>query len=195
MATVWGWPCYRMRALSRSADLEGYTERSVSGLGLHVLVRGQLSGHRRKVPGLELIDRGFVALTGDRIPGTRPDVPDRQDALNRLYECQFGQHVGQLSVSTVPSIGDAAVVDRLLAARNGHRVRALLIDGCVIGYATSSEADFALARLIGWATDDPEQVARVMSTSPLCRPERWSRGGYLQRTVSRALALGYPARH
>lgn len=179
------------------AELDGYTERSVSGLGLHVLVRGQLSGHRRKAAGLELIDRGFVALTGDRVPDTRPDVPDRQGALDRLCERHFGPQVSPFLVAPVCPAEDHVVVRRLLAARNGHRVRALLVDGCATGYSTStaSEVDFALARLIGWATSDPEQVMRLMCTSPLFRAERWSRGDYLRRTVDRALALGYPARH
>jgi primase-polymerase (primpol)-like protein len=179
------------------AELDAYTERSVSGRGLHVLVRGQLSGHRRKAAGLELIDRGFVALTGVRVPGTRPDVPDRQGALDRLCERQFGPQVSLFSVAPLFPVDDDVVVRRLLAARNGHRVRALLVDGCATGYSTStaSEVDFALARLIGWCTSDPEQVMRLMCTSPLCREKRWSRGDYLRRTVDRALALGYPARH
>ncbi|ULH15498.1 hypothetical protein MF271_16535 [Deinococcus sp. KNUC1210] len=178
------------------ANLDGYTERSVSGQGLHVLVRAQVSGHRRKTAGLELIDRGFIALTGIRVPGTRPDVPDRQGALDRLCERQFGPQISLFSVASLSPVEDDVVVRRLLAARNGHRVRALLIDGCITEYsATASEVDFALARLIGWCTSDPEQVMRLMCTSPLFRAERWSRGDYLRRTVDRALALGYPSRH
>ena len=175
--------------------LNSYTELSLSGQGLHVLVRGQLPGPRRRHAELELIDTGFLALTGQRWPGTRPGISGRQAQLDRLYRSAFPAAVSATSTSAPSALNDDVLVQRLLQARNGHRVRALLLEGRTDGYPTPSEADFGLARLLGWATDDPEQIIRLMRSSPLCRPERWAQGTYLQRTVQRALALGYPSRH
>jgi putative DNA primase/helicase len=176
-------------------ELQSFTEVSVSQQGLHVLVHGILPGSRRRTAALELIDTGFLALTGDRWPGTRPDLPGRQLQLDRLYRSAFPAAAPAASAAPLRTLSDDALVQRLLQARNGHRVRALLLEGRIDGFPTPSEADFGLARLIGWATDDPEQIIRLMYSSPLCRPERWAQGAYLQRTVQRALALGYPSRH
>ena len=175
--------------------LNSYTELSQSRQGLHVLVRGQMPGFRRRHAGLELIDTGFLALTGQRWPGTRPGISERQAQLDRLYRSAFPAAVSATSAPPLSTLNDDALVQRLLQARNGHRVRALLLEGRTDGHPTPSEADFGLARLLGWATDDPEQIIRLMHSSPLCRPERWAQGTYLQRTVQRALALGYPSRH
>ena len=175
--------------------LNSYTEISLSGQGLHVLVRGQLPGPRRRHAGVELIDTGFLALTGQRWPGTRPGLSRRQAQLDRLYSSAFPAAVSAPSAPLLSTLNDDALVQRLLQARNGHRVRALLLEGRTEGFPTPSEADFAVARLLGWATDDPEQIIRLMRSSPLCRSERWAQGTYLQRTVQRALALGYPSRH
>ena len=177
------------------AALDSYTELSFSGQGLHILVCGQLPGPRRRHAGLELIDTGFLALTGHRWPGTFPGISERQAQLDRLYRSAFPAAISATLPSALSTLNDDALVQRLLQARNGHRVRALLIEGRTEGYPTPSEADFALARLLGWGTDDPKQIIRLMRSSPLSRPERWAQGTYLQRTVQRALALGYPSRH
>lgn len=175
-------------------EFDSFTELSVSGQGLHLLVRGRLPGSRRRTAELELIDTGFLALTGQRWPGTPPGISGRQTQLDRLYHSAFPAAVSATSPSAPSTLNDDTLVQRLLQARNGHRVRALLLEGRTDGYPTPSEADFALARLLGWGTDDPEQIIRLMRASPLCRPERWAQGTYLQRTVQRALALGYPSR-
>ncbi|WP_407540997.1 hypothetical protein Q0M94_06305 [Deinococcus radiomollis] len=176
-------------------ELQSFSEISVSQQGLHVLVRGQLPGSRRRTAALELIDTGFLALTGQRWPGTPPGITGRQAQLDRLYRSAFPAAAPAESAAPLPTLSDDALVQRLLQARNGHRVRALLLEGRTENnFATPSERDFAVVRLIGWATDDPEQIIRLMRASPLCRPERWAQGDYLQRTVQRALALGYPSR-
>ena len=175
-------------------ELQSFTEVSVSGRGLHVLVRGALPGCRRRTAELELIDNGFLALTGQRWPDTPRGISRRQAQLDWLYRSAFPAAAPIESAAPLRTLSDEALVQRLLQARNGHRVQALLLEGRIDRFPTPSEADFGLARLIGWATDDPEQIIRLMRASPLCRPGRWAQGDYLHRTVQRALALDYPSR-
>ncbi|WP_407543367.1 hypothetical protein Q0M94_25945 (plasmid) [Deinococcus radiomollis] len=175
--------------------MDTFAEVSVSGRGLHLLVKGVLPGPRRKCAGLEVIDHGYVALTGHRWPGTRPDLPDRQAQLEHLYLDSFPpQPVHSPLNRSHPDADDQEVIQRLLAARNGDRVRALFVEGRLSAYPTCSEADYALARMIGWYSSDDAQVARIMRASALYRPERWDQGTYLTRTIESALALGYPRR-
>ncbi|WP_156123124.1 hypothetical protein [Deinococcus radiopugnans] len=179
------------------AELHGYTEISVSGTGLHVLVRGRLPPGRRRAGRLELLDAGFLALTGHRLPGSLAVVPHRQVALDAVYARAFPARCAFRSPAPPASLplADAEVLARLLALRNGPKL-ARLLAGDADGYASPSEADFALARLLRFATQDPEQIERLMRASPLARA-RWDRPAgpdltYLQRTIHRALTLGGP---
>lgn len=174
--------------------LDGYTEASVSGSGLHVLVRGVFPGPRRRGSGVELIDRGFLTVSGRCLPLGQTAVPERQMQLTGLYHELFPPSLNATS-GHVPSRSDDQVVAALLAARNGEGVRRLLFNGDISNYSSASEADFALARMVGFVSDDPSQIIRILLGSALHRPERWQQGNYLLRTVERALALGYPSRH
>jgi primase-polymerase (primpol)-like protein len=175
--------------------LDGYCEASVSGSGLHVLVRGVLPGPRRRGAGVEFIDRGYLTVTGHAWPSGQTTVPERQMQLTGLYHELFPPSPPVAS-GHVPSRSDDEVVAALLTARNGDRVRRLLVYGETSnGYSSPSEKDFAAVRMIGFFTDDPDQVIRILLNSALHRPERWQQGNYLIRTVERALALGYPTRH
>ena len=177
--------------------LRGYVEVSVSGEGLHVLIRGQLPPGRRCAGQLELLDGGFIALTGHRLPGSLAVVPHRQVALDAVYSRAFPAPVAQgaFAPPVLLPLADHEVLARLLDLRNGSKL-ARLLAGDVDGYTSASEVDFALARLLRFATQDPEQIERLMRASALARA-RWDRPAgknltYLQRTIHRALTLGGP---
>ncbi|QFP75023.1 hypothetical protein [Deinococcus sp. AJ005] len=182
-------------AMNLVAELHGYTEVSISGTGLHVLVRGYLPLGRRRAGHLELLDSGFVALTGHRLAGSLATVPHRQGALQAVYGRTFPAPVAHGSPAPSLPLADTEVLARLLAIKNAHKL-ARLLDGDVDGYISPSEADFALARLLRFGTQNPEQIARLMRASALARA-RWDRPAglgltYLHRTIDRALVLGGP---
>src|SRR5579864_3899506 len=76
--------------------LDSYTEISQSGTGLHVFVKGNLPGKKRKksVPGggaLEMYDSGrYFTMTGNRLDGTPEEINDRNDQIQTLYRKFFG---------------------------------------------------------------------------------------------------------
>ncbi|WP_156039228.1 hypothetical protein [Deinococcus marmoris] len=178
-------------------ELRGYAEVSVSGMGLHILIRGQLPPGRRRAGGLELLDAGFIALTGHRLPGSLAVVPHRQVALEAVYSRAFPSEVlvAQPTLLASLPLADNEVLARLRALKNGPKL-ARLLAGDSDTYPSPSEADFALARLLRFSTQDPDQIERLMRASALGRA-RWDRPAgpgltYLQRTIHRALALGGP---
>lgn len=66
------------------AMCDSYAEYSVSGTGIHILVRGELaSAIANKTEDVEIYpgDRGFV-MTGDHIPPTPREIRDAQEALD-----------------------------------------------------------------------------------------------------------------
>ncbi|MDP9350096.1 MAG: hypothetical protein M3P51_00905, partial [Chloroflexota bacterium] len=73
--------------------LDSYTEISPSGRGLHVWVRGELPGLRRRGGGVELYDRArYVTVTGEALPGyEHREIAERGAELAALYRRLFGE--------------------------------------------------------------------------------------------------------
>ncbi|AIZ45151.1 hypothetical protein QR90_08620 [Deinococcus radiopugnans] len=195
------------RPLSAALDVlnpfPSYTERSVSGQGLHVLVAGQLPPTvRRGAVGtvdVELIDCGFLAITGDRLPGTPADVAPHPEALLALHrQLVHPTPPASRALPVAIDLDDEAVLRRARNARNGGRFGALY-DGDLSAHDFDpSRADLALLAHLRWYTRDPDQLRRLWARSALHRPERWTRTAtrdghdYAAATIARALALGQP---
>lgn len=66
--------------------LDSYTERSPSGTGFHVLLRGAVPGDRSRRGDVEVYDDArFFTMTGDHVDGTPTTVESRQAALDAVY--------------------------------------------------------------------------------------------------------------
>lgn len=193
-------------ALDLLAPLSSYTERSLSGLGLHVLAAGRLppTVRRGAVEGvrMELIDNGYLAITGDRLPGTPANIAPHPEALLALH--------GRLALHTpsaprarpLPNTpDDGAVLRQAQGARNGARFQALYAGDLSAHGGDHSRADLALLAHLRWFTRDPDQLRRLWAGSTLHRPARWTRPAtrdgldYATATITRALALGLPHAH
>ena len=152
--------------------LASYTERSQSGKGLHVVVRAELNGDRRrtgKTPWgdeIEMYDRErFAYLTGD-VDGVATIV-DRQDRARRGVRGRLPGEEGGARGADVSTAGDHELLARAFKAKNGDRLRALY-DGDTSRYKSASEADLALAGgLAFWAGPDPDRIERLMRGSRL----------------------------
>ncbi len=172
--------------------LASYTERSQSGKGLHVVVRAELNGDRRrtgKTPWgdeIEMYDRErFAYLTGD-VDGVATIV-DRQTELDEVYAAVFPAKKAAPAAPTSSTAGDHELLARAFKAKNGDRLR-VLYDGDTSRYKSASEADLALAGgLAFWAGPDPDRIERLMRGSRLVR-EKWDKHkSYLRDTVAEAL--------
>src|SRR5215211_438648 len=63
-------------------QLDSYTERTPGGRGLHVIVRGELRGSRRRRGSFEAYDRArFFTVSGERV-GQRETVEERHAQLD-----------------------------------------------------------------------------------------------------------------
>lgn len=68
-------------------DLNSYAEVSVSGTGIHIILRGKILGRSRRRDGVEMYDAGrFFVMTGEHVDGTPLTVERRQRELNELYK-------------------------------------------------------------------------------------------------------------
>jgi putative DNA primase/helicase len=184
-----------------------YAEASVSGTGVHIIMRGHKpagAGCRRPFADfeVELYESGrYFCMTGDQI-GEVSDVRDCQAALDefcaQVWPAEAAPADRAAHTTPVERLDDRELVAKMLAASNGHNVAALY-GGDLSAYSDDhSRADAALLEHLAWWTNgDAEQMERIFRSSGLYR-EKWERADYRQRSIAFAIeangSQGYSAR-
>lgn len=174
---------------------QSYAEISPSGTGVHVLIRGQLIGKRRRKGPIEMYaDARFFCVTGEHVTGTPPTIEERQAALDALYTEAFGADSSDDNAALAVAISsskldDDALIERARTASNGAKF-AKLWAGDTTGFGSQSEADLALcsilARHCGAIAD---RIDRLFRRSGLYR-EKWDRPDYRKATIDKAIGPG-----
>lgn len=110
------------------SSLHTYTEISISGTGIHLIVNGTLPGPHRRKGQIEMYDaKRFFVVTGNRM-GEQAEVQERQSELNALYGLVFSSRADE-AVSAVhthrwygfpPHNFERAV--QLLGQHNAHQL-------------------------------------------------------------------------
>jgi hypothetical protein len=172
-----------------------YAEISPSGTGYRAVVAGLPPANMPCRVGLiELYSRDrYLTITGRRVESHPVVVADARDRLRWLAEHFLRRpeiHPADVRVREpgLIVIPDAELLARATAHhRTGMRLAALL-RGETLDHRSQSEADYELARLLGfWCGGDEERVIRLMRASGAAR-DKYDRRDYLPRTVSRAVA-------
>ena len=182
-------------ALEIVKNFNSYTEKSQSGKGLHILIKGKKPGKRcstSKFPhDVEIYDHARqCCLTGDVLEG-HSTIEPCQDALNVLYSEIFGEEKPHHAAAApgLSCLSDQQVIRRAILATNGNEFDALW-NGSLLGYnGDESGADLALMNhLAFYCGGDRLQMERLFSASALGRRDKWiSRQDYRERTIDRAL--------
>ena len=156
----------RMEAIL--AAFPSYTERSTSGRGYHIIVRGKIpfGVHRDNV---EMYSSGrYMICTGD-VVNPLP-VANCQELLDRMY----GQMKPEDSVALVETdevVEDIDLIEMASCAANGEKFNTLC-SGDMTGYPSQSEADLALLSILAFYTNSNEQVRRLFRMSALGKREK-----------------------
>lgn len=156
----------RMEAILKA--FESYTERSTSGRGYHIIVRGKIPAgvHRDNV---EMYSAGrYMICTGDVV--TPLPIADCQELLNRMY----GQMKPDATVKLVENeetLDDRELVEMAMHAANGEKFNSLCA-GDMTGYPSQSEADLALLSILAFYSNSNEQVRRIFRMSALGKREK-----------------------
>jgi hypothetical protein len=174
-------------------ELDSYTEKSPSGTGVHVLVRGKLPPGRNRKGRFEVYDRDrYFTVTGRHLPGTPKTIEPRQEQLERVVRRVFGDaesengHSTNWSAPTPNDLTDDELVRKASSASNGERF-ARLWSGDTGGHGSHSEADLALCGMLAfWTGGDANRIDALFRRSGLYR-EKWERAGYRDATISEAL--------
>lgn len=163
-----------------------YSERSPSGKGLHIIVKGKvLSGRRRS--SVEVYSDGrFFTFTGDIFNDAPIEV--RQDLLDILWHEMGKGKVAQSIYAGNPNENqtDAEIIEACLKAVNGEKFRALIEGQWANSYPSQSEADLAFFNFVSFYTQSRNQIARLFLSSPLGQRDKAKRHAYIDYNTNKA---------
>jgi putative DNA primase/helicase len=179
--------------------LNSYSERSVSGRGLHVILRASLNGTRRRSGGFEVYDAGrYFVMTGAHDDLSPLTIEERQEQLEAVLAQYLPPEQHLTAGQTLPpqpvDVDDQELLERAFAARNGADARGLW-EGLWEGrYSSQSEADLALVGALRfWTGANPARIDALFRRSGLMPPKWDSRRGegtYGSETIAHAIAAG-----
>jgi putative DNA primase/helicase len=166
---------------------DSYTERSQSGSGIHILVKGSIPKAVKK--DIEMYCNGrYFALTGDIIHGQ--NINERQQQLDALYK-KYAK-VQEQSSGTTKTLNAKLRSDDLLekafSSKDGSKIKALYNGQWqALGYESQSQADQALCNYLAfWFNKDFDTIDEVFKNSVLYR-EKWDRPDYKELTINNAI--------
>ncbi len=170
---------------------------TVSGTGVHILVKAKLPGRGQRNGTMEVYDAGrYFTMTGSHISGTPLKIADRERELNELTREQFPSRPQFRSIvsSDLADVSDEQLIERAKNARNGERFTRLWQGDTSEYGGDHSRADAALCCiLVFWSGGDSDRIDRLFRRSGLMR-DKWDRRTgdttYAAMTIRAALSGG-----
>lgn len=149
---------------------DSYTERSTSGSGYHIIVKGRIPAgvHRDNV---EIYSSSRYMICTGKVVRNSP-ITDHQKLLDIIYgEMKPAEMVELTGAESVQD--DAEVVEMALNAANGDKFDQLCRgEWEAMGYPSQSEADLALLSILAFYSRDNDQVRRLFRMSKLGQREK-----------------------
>lgn len=189
-------------------ELDGWSEPSPSGSGVHVVVRGEVNGRKKKTgrtpwaahvegkaAAFEIYDRSrFLTMCGN---GTG-EIRDAQPAIDAVHARLFpvenvSQRVKERVTAAAWFADDHEIIEKASAAKNGTKFLDLWAGRTADYDGDDSRADAALIGVLAFWTRDAGQLDRLFRRSGLMRDkwdERHGETTYGELTVRNVLALG-----
>lgn len=175
---------------------KSYAETSVSGTGIHIIVKGKIPGDRRRSGNVEMYTNGrFFAMTGNQI-GPHNEVSDPEPKLLKLL---YDRYLKPSNVVTLPNqqlpqlndLSETEVIARAESSRTGQRFKLFMEGGWEQVYTSQSEADLAFANdLAFWTGRDFTKMDSIFRQSNLMRPkwdEKHGKTTYGVATLNKAI--------
>lgn len=145
-----------------------YAERSPSGKGLHIIVKGHVPCGRRRESVEVYSNERYMTVTGD-VFRPAPIVP-AEDTLQSLWLEMSKQTVNlddYYAGTTEEFETDQQIIQRAMNAANGEKFKLLYAGKWQGHYPSQSEADFALVDMLAFYTKNKAQIKRIFGFSAL----------------------------
>lgn len=170
-----------------------YTERSISGEGLHVFVKGDIldgkNGYKNRNDNirLEVYDSGrFICMTGDILGSSK--LLDCTDALKKGLRVKLGKKTElKADFGNLNNESDKDVISAIQRSKKGMDFNAMYSGQNIRG--NESETDFAMLNILAFFTKgDTAQMERIFRSSGLYRD---GKDKYLKHSIDKAAATTY----
>jgi len=187
-----------------------YTEKSISGKGIHILCKGNLPQdcyHRNDKQGIEIYDNNrFICMAGNLFFNTT-ETTNQTTSQNSLQIKDYSTEIADLAYLFVgkrkplkqytPKISNYTNTDLITQIQNSKQSYKFntLYDGNISSYPSHSHAESALVYLLAWWTQDPTQIDSIVRSSGLIRDKWDSRRAnttYGNQLIHQALATVTP---
>lgn len=165
-----------------------YQETSQSGKGIHIICKGVIPKgiHRDRI---EMYSEGrYMICTGNFL--NEFPIADCQGLVDQLYEDLGGNKTSTIELVEEASVCTDEIILRMAThASNGDKFNKLW-SGDTTGYASHSEADFALIAMLCFYSRSNEQVTRLFQQSGLNREK--ATDGYFKFAFEKIRARQLP---
>lgn len=170
-------------------EFDSYAERSPSGSGLHIIVKGKLPSGRRRSSIEIYSSKRYMTMTGNVYRNAA--IKDYNDLLNALWAQMAEGKVASVlyGISQPQTMTDEEILQIAQNAENGDKFRSLLDGNWQHYYTSQSEADFAFVDILAFYSKNNEQIKRLFRQSELGkRNKQTTIGGldYLSHMVNRS---------
>lgn len=177
--------------------LNSYSEKSQSGLGVHIICQGKLpeGSRRKKGSPVEMYEKGrFFAFTGNAIK----NVPIRncEQEIKPLWEKYL--YTPHNNTKTFEekfinlTLSDEELIEKATNSSVGEKFYEYYYNGnTALNNGDSSSADFSFCQLLAfWCNGNKEQIDRIFRNSGLMRSkwdERRGESTYGEITINKAI--------
>ncbi len=165
-------------------QFDSYAERSPSGSGLHIIVKGSVK-HGRRRENIEVYSsERYMTMTGD----VYRDAPiiDKQALLTVLWEqLDSGRSKVENDHDAPETMPDDDVIEKARTAANGDKFSDLFDGDWQKHYGSQSEADFAIINIFAFYTQNRAQITRLFHRSALGQRQKAKRKDYLAYMLNR----------
>lgn len=174
------------RQITIYREFDSYSEKSPSGKGLHIIVKGSLkSGRRRSF--IEIYSTGRYATFTGNVFNDKP-IAERQAYLDQLW-AQMGD--GRVATNLYKGddrekLSDKEIIEQARTASNGDKFVTLLEGKWSNLYPSQSEADFAFIDIVAFYTQNRNQIIRLFQNSNLGQRLKAKRRDYLEYMINKS---------
>lgn len=175
---------------------KSYAETSVSGTGIHIIVKGEIPGDRRRKGNVEMYTSGrFFAMTGNQI-GPYNEINRPKPKLMELLYDRYLRTSSEVPLANnqlpqLNNLSETEVIARAESSRTGQRFRMFMEGGWEQFYTSQSEDDLAFANdLAFWTGRDFAKMDSIFRQSNLIRgkwDEKHGKTTYGVATLNKAI--------
>lgn len=171
---------------------DSYAERSPSGTGCHIIIKGHVQRGRKRSQVEIYSSLRYMTMTGDVVRAF--PIVERHDLANTLWHEMGKDNQGNTVAIDMPQTeDDNMIIVRAMNAANGTKFSDLYKGNWQLHYPEiaaagqgPSEADFALIDMIAFYTQNREQIVRIFHSSALGQRDKAKRKDYIQDMVGRS---------